>query len=179
MFWPIILILLGAEILYLNSKSDIRVKIDFISIILMCIMLFFTGIFSIGNYFVNKVMYDNDFKSVLINRYLDNSYCNTMNSKIVINAENKDKVSVNFIKDDYYTQKSYAKVNFTYKIKDENNIMKYINFSNNLYEELFSFDKSKINITNLPDFIENVEIMIRSNDISNISYEGNILQNNG
>lgn len=179
MFWPIILILLGAEILYLNSKSDVRVKIDFISIILMCIILFFTGIFSIGNYFVNKVMYDNDFKSVLINRYLDNSYCNTMNSKIVINAENKDKVSVNFIKDDYYTQKSYAKVNFTYNIKDENNITKYINFSNNLYEELFSFDKSKINITNLPDFIENVEITIRSNDISNISYEGNIIQNNG
>ena len=35
MVWPIVLIGLGIEILYLNSKSNIRVKIDFISIILM------------------------------------------------------------------------------------------------------------------------------------------------
>lgn len=178
MFWPIILILLGAEILYLNSKSDIRVKIDFISIILMCIIVFFTGIFSIGNYFVNKVMYDTDFKSVLINGYLNKSYCNTMNIKVVINADNKDKVSVNFIKDDYYTEKSYARVNFTYNIKEENNITKYINFSNNLYEDIFSFDESKINIMDLPDFVENVEITIRSNSIENISYDGNIIEKN-
>src|SRR5574344_2088757 len=63
MLWPILLIGLGIEILYLNSKSNIKVKIDFISIILMCIVLFFTGIFSIGNYFVNKFLSDDDLKS--------------------------------------------------------------------------------------------------------------------
>ena len=73
MFWPLILIFLGVEILYLNTKSTVKVKIDFWSIILMCIVLFFTGIFSIGNYFVNKVLYDNDMKSFIVNQYIHNS----------------------------------------------------------------------------------------------------------
>ena len=69
MLWPIVLIGLGIEILYLNSKSDIKVKIDFISIILMLVVLFFTAVFSLGNYFVNKVLYDEDIKNMLLKEY--------------------------------------------------------------------------------------------------------------
>lgn len=74
MVWPIVLIGLGIEILYLNSKSNIRVKIDFISIILMGIVLFCTAIFSLGNYFVNKVLYDEDIKGKVFNQYFDRNY---------------------------------------------------------------------------------------------------------
>lgn len=74
MVWPIVLIGLGIEILYLNSKSNIRVKIDFISIILMGIVLFCTAIFSLGNYFVNKVLYDDDIKGKVFNQYFDRNY---------------------------------------------------------------------------------------------------------
>lgn len=74
MLWPVILIGLGIEILYLNSKSTIKVKIDFISIILMGIVLFFTAIFSLGNYFVNKVLYDEDIKGRVFNQYFDTNY---------------------------------------------------------------------------------------------------------
>lgn len=74
MLWPIVLIGLGIEVLYLNSKSNIKIKIDFVSIILMGVVLFFTAIFSIGNYCVNKVLYDEDIKGKIINEYLDRNY---------------------------------------------------------------------------------------------------------
>lgn len=74
MIWPIVLILLGIEILYLNSKSTIKIKIDFISIILMGIVLFFTSVFSLGNYFVNKVLYDEDIKDKVFNEYFEKNY---------------------------------------------------------------------------------------------------------
>ncbi len=75
MVWPIILIGLGIEILYLNSKSNIRVKIDFISIILMGVVLFFTAVFSFGNYCVNKVLYDDEIRGRVFNHYFDTNYC--------------------------------------------------------------------------------------------------------
>lgn len=74
MIWPIVLIGLGCEILYLNSKTDIRVKIDFISIVLMVIVLFFTAVFSFANYCVNKVLYDEEIKGKVFNQYFDKSF---------------------------------------------------------------------------------------------------------
>lgn len=71
MIWPVVLIGLGIEILYLNSKSSIKVKIDFLSIALMGIVLFFTAIFSLGNYFMNKVLYDDEIKGRVFNHYFD------------------------------------------------------------------------------------------------------------
>lgn len=74
MVWPIVLIGLGIEILYLNSKSNIKVRIDFISIILMGIVLFCSAIFSLGNYFVNKILYDEDIKGKVFNQYFERNY---------------------------------------------------------------------------------------------------------
>lgn len=83
MVWPVVLIGLGIEILYLNSKSNIKVKIDFISIILMGIVLFFTAIFSLGNYFVNKVLYDEDIKGRVFNQYFENNYLEDIENQIL------------------------------------------------------------------------------------------------
>lgn len=87
MLWPIVLIGLGIEILILNSKSNTKVKIDFVSIILMLIVLFFTGVFSIGNYFVNKVLYDDEIIGRVFNQYFDNTYLE--DSYIINNTENE------------------------------------------------------------------------------------------
>ena len=83
MLWPVVLIGLGIEILYLNSKSNIKVKIDFVSIILMGVVLFFTAIFSLGNYFVNKVLYDEDIKGRVFNQYFENSYLKDIENQIL------------------------------------------------------------------------------------------------
>lgn len=81
--WPIVLIGLGIEVLYLNSKSNIKVKIDFISIILMLVVLFFTAIFSLGNYFVNKILYDEDIKEKVFNQYFDYEYNKDIENQIL------------------------------------------------------------------------------------------------
>lgn len=83
MLWPVVLIGLGIEILYLNSKPNIKVKIDFVSIILMGTVLFFTAIFSLGNYCVNKVLYDEDIKGRVFNQYFENSYFEDIDNKIL------------------------------------------------------------------------------------------------
>lgn len=83
MLWPVVLIGLGIEILYLNSKSNIKVKIDLISIILMGIVLFFTAIFSLGNYFVNKVLYDDELKTKIFNEYFDINYYESKENKML------------------------------------------------------------------------------------------------
>lgn len=83
MLWPVVLIGLGIEILYLNSKSNIKVKIDFISIILMGVVLFFTAIFSLGNYFVNKVLYDDEIKTKVFNQYFENRYLEDIENQIL------------------------------------------------------------------------------------------------
>ena len=92
MLWPVVLICLGIEILYLNSKSNVKVKIDFLSIILMLIVLFFTAIFSLGNYFVNKVLYDDEIRGKVFNRYFDNSYFDEgyLEENYTINGENNE-----------------------------------------------------------------------------------------
>lgn len=83
MLWPVVLIGLGIEILYLNSKPNIKIKIDFVSIILMGTVLFFTAIFSLGNYCVNKVLYDEDIKGRVFNQYFENSYLEDIDNKIL------------------------------------------------------------------------------------------------
>ena len=83
MLWPVVLIGLGIGILYLNSKSNIKMKIDFVSIILMGVVLFFTAIFSLGNYFVNKVLYDEDIKGRVFNQYFENSYLEDIENQIL------------------------------------------------------------------------------------------------
>lgn len=92
MLWPVVLICLGIEVLYLNGKSNVKVKIDFVSIILMLIVLFFTAIFSLGNYFVNKVLYDDEIRGKVFNRYFDNSYFDEgyLEENYTINGENNE-----------------------------------------------------------------------------------------
>ena len=40
----------------------------------MVVVLFFTAIFSFGNYCVNKLLYDEDIKEKVFNQYFDRNY---------------------------------------------------------------------------------------------------------
>ncbi len=171
MFWPVVLIGLGIEIIYLNSKSDVKVKVDFFSIILMCIVLFFTGVFSVGNYFVNKVLYDEDVKSLIINEYAQNEYCRNMNKQITIQAAQKDKVKVIFMESKGYDESSFVRINYQYKINKETKLVDVINSRKNIHQLVTN---SAINIGNLPDYIEQVRITIFGNNVKDIQYDGKV-----
>lgn len=171
MFWPIVLIGLGIEIIYLNSKSDIKVKVDFFSIILMCIVLFFTAIFSVGNYFVNKVLYDEDVKSLIINEYAQNEYCRNMNKEITIQAAQKNKVKVIFMESKGYDKSSFVEIRYQYKLDEKTKLVDVINTRKNTYQLITN---SSINIGTLPEHVEKVQITIWGSNIKDIDYDGEI-----
>ena len=64
MLWPLIIISIGIEIIYYSNKNDIEIKYDFWGIILTGIVVFFGILFSLFNYGVNKVLYNEDVKNM-------------------------------------------------------------------------------------------------------------------
>lgn len=173
MLWPVVLIGFGIEIIYLNSKSDIKVKIDFASIILMCAVLFFTGIFSIGNYFVNKVLYDDEVKSLIINQYMDNEYGNYMEKEVTIKADDKNKVKVRVIEDKAYKNSSYVRIKYKINSSKDVKLKDVLELQDKLYDD---FEKDTITLNQLPSYIEKVQITIYTDSMNNVHYNGNIIK---
>ena len=173
MLWPVALIGFGIEIIYLSSKSDIKMKIDFASIILMCVVLFFTGIFSIGNYFVNKVLYDDEVKSFFIDQYINNDeYGKLMNKEVRIQVEDKDKVTVTVVRNKDYKDSSYARIRLKTNANGEITMRGAVNFKNEIYEGI---TKTGINLEKLPEFVKKIEITIYTDNINNVQYDGDII----
>ena len=173
MLWPVALIGFGIEIIYLSSKSDIKMKIDFASIILMCVVLFFTGIFSIGNYFVNKVLYDDEVKSFFIDQYINNDeYGKLMNKEVRIQVEDKDKVTVTVVRNKDYKDSSYARIRLKTNANGEITMRDAVNFKNEIYEGI---TKTGINLEKLPEFVKKIEITIYTDNINNVQYDGDII----
>jgi predicted membrane protein len=67
MFWPIIFILLGIEILYYNTKSDIIVKYDIKGTIFLFIIICFGMMIGFLDYCMNEIANNNDLKHININ----------------------------------------------------------------------------------------------------------------
>lgn len=173
MLWPFVLIGFGIEIIYLNSKADVKVKIDFASIILMCAVLFFTGIFSIGNYFVNKVLYDDEVKSLIINQYMDNEYGNYMEKEVTIKADDKNKVKVRVIEDKAYKNSSYVRIKYKINSSKDVKLKDALELQDKLYDD---FEKDTITLNQLPSYIEKVQITIHTDSMNNVHYDGNIIK---
>lgn len=173
MLWPVVLIGFGIEIIYLNSKSDIKVKIDFASIVLICAVLFFTGIFSIGNYFVNKVLYDDEVKSMLIDQYINNSeYGRLMDKEVTIQTDQEDKVEVTVIENKDYKNSSYVRVKLKVNTDEQIKMADAVNTKNEIYD---NFTENTIQLKDLPQFIEKVQVTVYTNSPNNVKYNGDII----
>lgn len=173
MLWPVVLIGFGIEIIYLNSKSDIKVKIDFASIVLMCAVLFFTGIFSLGNYFVNKVLYDEYVKSLLVDQYINNSeYGKLMKKKVNIQTDEKNKVEVTVLENKDYQNSSYVRVRLKVNTDEKIKMTDAVNMKNEIYDD---FTENTIYLKDLPEFIEKVQVTVYTNSTNNVEYDGDMI----
>lgn len=173
MLWPVVLIGFGIEIIYLNSKSDIKVKIDFASIVLMCAVLFFTGIFSLGNYFVNKVLYDEDVKSLLVDQYINNSeYGKLMKKEVNIQTDEKNKVEVTVLENKDYQNSSYVRVRLKVNTDEKIKMTDAVNMKNEIYDD---FTENTIYLKDLPEFIEKVQVTVYTNSANNVEYDGDMI----
>lgn len=173
MLWPVVLIGFGIEIIYLNSKSDIKVKIDFASIVLMCAVLFFTGIFSLGNYFVNKVLYDEDVKSLLVDQYINNSeYGKLMEKEVSIQTDEENKVEVTVVKNKDYQNSSYVRVRLKVNTDEQIKMTDAVNIKNEIYN---GFTENTIYLKDLPEFIEKVQVTVYTNSANHVEYDGDMI----
>lgn len=175
MFWPIILIVLGIEVIYYSKKNDINIKYDILGIILTFLVLFVASAFSLITFGINKISKYEDSK--IVNEVLGSNYTMSFQNGVDIDNLIDRKVTVKRqIREGY--KGTYLIVNVKYK---ENFKPLVINLLRDNYS-LFNMikldeddtDFSKINIVNIPDYVESIEFIITTSTEDLIKVSGNI-----
>lgn len=175
MFWPAILIFAGCEILYFSKKENTDIKYDFFGMILTALVIFSSFIFSGVNYFVNKILYEDEIKNAIIenNSKKEYSIYKEYSGIKVINSTDQ-KININVIED--REQGIYIKLDgICNMIRSEYKIYDLINGLNLSIKEILEFnDKAEIlYINNIISKYDNVNITIHTNNKDNVYLEGN------
>lgn len=124
---PIIFISLGLEIIYYSRKDGVNIKYDIIGIILTFFMIFFASIFSIGNYFINKVVYSNDIKNEIVNSLKDEDIIYNFSDK-PLSINNMSNIPINLtVKNDELYNKKTVSVHMEYEEKNLNIVSFFMN----------------------------------------------------
>lgn len=175
MLWPIIFISIGCETIYYTLNKKIQIKYDLFGILLTLFLVFIGSIFSIANYTINKLLYDDKIQNAVIDS-IDNSYhtyyfdnkCNIINgSNIPINVKiiENNKITNQFLN-------IYSNIN--YHFNEEDFILKLITYSQrnqNIHQYYDEHNRYNIYINKLPEHIESIDILIYTNNRNNVTLE--------
>lgn len=164
MLWPLVLIVLGIEILVYRNKENIKYDIwgGFFTLSIIGIV----SIFSIVNYGINKILYDKDIKNAIINYMSQDEEKITFNNKVALsNIQNNDKVK---IKINEIPTEEYTTVNIKLKV-DNSNLEKNFRKDTCIYN-YFNINEDADEITLLDTFDEydKIEISIITPSKENI-----------
>lgn len=175
MCWPVILILLGIEVLYYSRRDEINIKYDIAGIILTFLVLFASSIFSLITFSINKLS-DID-KKQMINSMVDSNYNMSFDSGVEVINLTDGKVNIKEqINNDISTTYVVAKVK--YKDSFEPDVFDVINNNCCVYNFIQVDEKettfAKISIVDVPDYIESVEFTITARNEGFIQTSGNI-----
>lgn len=175
MLWPLIIISLGIEIIYYSNKNDIEVKYDFWGIILTGIVVFFGIIFSLFNYGVNKVLYNDDVVQYLQTPnedYIDYSF----DSKLKITNMDDSTINIKIIEDEQCTETKVV-MKYTLIPKTTDNVLALFENGDSLYNYIdidnLDSDIATLEILDIPSTFENTEIVIHTSSKDNILLNGN------
>jgi len=174
--WPIVFIVLGIETLYYTYKKEVEIKYDILGIITIFIVLFLGIIFSSINYGVNKILYNKEISSDIVYYLTDTDYSINFIDKVNINNIAQGNVTVKYIEDkeaDYVSVRVIFKYDESYKgsiirILKEGDLLK------NVFD--INYDSKKMNISSIPDYIKNIDIIVTTNDKSKLEYNGTIME---
>lgn len=176
MLWPLIIISIGIELIYYSNKNDVETKYDFWGIILTGLIVFFGIVFSLFNYGINKILYNEDIKEYLQTpreSYIDY----TFDSNLKITNMDDTNVNVRILEDTEYTSTKVV-INYTLKTDENANVLELFNNGDSLYNYVdvdnLDSDQATLEILNIPDTFENIEIVIHTSSKDNISLNGNI-----
>lgn len=165
MLWPLVLIVLGIEILVYRNREDIKYDIwgGFFTLMIIGIV----SIFSFINYGINKILYDKDIKNAVINYMSEDEEKVIFNDKVVLNnIQNNDKIA---IKINEIPSEEYITVNIKLKVDDSNLEKKFRVFSTSIYD-YFNINAQTNEITLLDTFdqYDKIEISIITPSKENI-----------
>ena len=153
MFWPLVLISLGIETIIYRNKENI--KYDIAGAIFTLIIVGTVSVFSIINYGVNKILYDEKVQDVIFNNVCESEMTYKVADKLTL-TNFKDNTKINVV---INTVPSVTET--TIKIRINNNL--------STIEEKISLNR--LNITDYIFFDENKSEMILLkgfNDFNNI-----------
>ncbi|MEG0872904.1 MAG: hypothetical protein RSE00_03235 [Clostridia bacterium] len=171
-FWPVILIILGCEILYYCSKKHISIRYDVFGIFLMFVVLFFGTLISAANFGINKVLYDTNIKEAIIEDVANSNYVYSFDGKINLNNASGKVIPVTII-EDINTKSTDVRVNLKYNKSKINNI---VSIASDKYSYANIYDIShldaKISFINNPEWLENIEIKVITNNRANVVTNG-------
>ena len=175
MLWPLIIISLGIEIIYYSNKNDIEIKYDFWGIILTGIVVFFGIIFSLFNYGVNKILYNDDVIQYLQTPnedYIDYSF----DSKLKITNMDDSTINIKIIEDEQCTETKVV-MKYTLIPKTTDNVLALFENADSLYNYIdidnLDSDIATLEILDIPSTFENTEIVIHTSSKDNILLTGN------
>jgi len=161
--WPVAIIFLGIEILVFSCTQKEGFKIDFGSIILMCITLFLTAVFSVGNYAVNKVLYDEDVKALVVNDLVADTRYYHLDGEVTIKTDGDQRIIVRFTENSYPDEGVSVEVKPTYLV-GEVSVAKIVDFQNDLFYNATIHHMNEFHFSNLPDFVDRIYIVVRGAD---------------
>lgn len=184
MMWPLIFISLGIEIINYSKKDNINIKYDILGVILIFIILGCTTVFSVINYGVNKLLYNEDVSNMVVDDMIDNANTYELYNKVKIVNIGEKKINVKVIEDKDY---DCTKVYITGVLNDmylNGKAIKVLVSNNYSIHNLVDIERASIKNTNsedeynfvtidsLPKWYDSININIVTNDKSGIEIKG-------
>lgn len=173
LMWPVVLILFGIEVLYYSHKKNINIKYDVVGILLTFVIIICGTIFSAINLGVTKIA-ESEF---IFNRpttynYVKRFYVEEIDLKIVNLAD--DKVDI-VIKEDKNLDATRINIDVDTKQEKANNLRDLFR-ERSVYEfvEFDNYNDNKIQIFDLPDWVENIQITVYTPNKEKIKLTGNM-----
>lgn len=162
MLWPLVLIILGIEILMYKDKEN--VKYDLWGGIFTVIIVGTVSIFSMFNYGINKILYDEDIKSAIMEYTEHTEATYSFNDKVTFNNildNDKIKFKINEIPTSNET---------SVNIKVNNKENKKLKFKDISVRDFININTKESQITLLDSFkdFESIEITIVTRNKENI-----------
>lgn len=182
MIWPVLFIMLGIEILVYNTKKDAELKIDAGSILLMFIIIGFACLLGLCNFGINQVLYNDDVKSGVLSQNSSYSYELPCKEEVDISniSDKKIKIKVEEVDLGYDTDEEYAKV-VLYSKYNENKSLLFDMIVNNWQSDNLVTSRnrdgnSKLVITDVPSFVDDLEIKVLVSSKDKVKISGNFEQ---
>lgn len=174
--WPILLIVMGCEILFYSRKESVLIKYDVLGMFLTaCIIVFSLG-FSVVNYGINKVFYSKDVTYDIIKNCQEKTYSTNINTeKLNIVNDSGTKLKIKVINSAERKSGYFIKISGIYKTN--NTAFGIIKAYDETFLSVFSIDRKngEICINNNINEYKDINIEIEAYDVNSISINGDVV----